>query len=109
MSATDPQLATVVAANINRAARAEGRMQHYDLVLDVVDPDGTVVRHELTAVAMGTMLPMVGSAVRVRAGDGGRVEVLWRGDPNLDLDAHRAQLAQLAERARGRRADAGGG
>jgi hypothetical protein len=93
----------VVASHVNRAARDGGRPHRYDLVLDVVAPDLTMVRTVLDDVELGPMAPVIGSTVHVELLDG-RVEVLWRGDPNLDLHAHRRQLADLAERARMRRA-----
>ena len=106
--------ATVVRSNVNRAAREHAVPDRYDVVLDVFTTSGNPSRVHLVDVTLGPMLPMIGSTVTVRLvaerdpSDGG-VEILWRGDPNLDVDAHRRQLAELAETARRRKQRAGAG
>ena len=122
-------MATVVTSNVNRAAREHATPDRYDVVLDVFPDDrqhGVPQRVQLIDVTLGPMLPMIGSSVTVRvvdptsAGNGrgensadgpgaldpADVEIVWRGDPNLDVDAHRRQIAALAESARRRREQA---
>jgi len=98
--------ATVVRSNVNRAAREHAEPNRYDVVLDVFTERRDPSRIQLLDVVLGPMLPMIGSTVTVRvAGEisPDTVEILWRGDPNLDVDAHRQQLADIAESARRRR------
>jgi len=105
--------ATVVRSNVNRAAREHAVPDRYDVVLDVFAGPGDPTRVQLVDVTLGPMLPMIGSTLTVRLvadsdpRDG--VEILWRGDPNLDVDAHRQQLADLAETARRRKQGATAG
>ena len=109
-------VATVVTSNVNRAAREHATPDRYDVVLDVLPDDrqhGVPQRVQLVDVTLGQMLPMIGSSVTVRVVEPGAaepgaveprtVEIVWRGDPNLDVDAHRGQIAALAESARRRR------
>lgn len=98
--------ATVVTSNVNRASREHDVSDHYDVVLDVI-AERQPIRVHLHDVALGPMLPMIGTSVTVRLADGAGdpvvEEIMWRGDPNLDVDAHRQQLAALADSARRRR------
>lgn len=99
--------ATVVSSNVNPAARVRGLQNNYDVVLDVFPATGPAFRAGLVAVELGPMLPAIGSTVRVALRHDGDdvidVVLTWRGDPNLDLDAHRQQVARLAEQAAARR------
>lgn len=96
--------ATVVAAHAVRAnggnrAEAVPERRRYDVVLDVHRGADPPERVQLLDVELGDVVPLMGSTVRVARDGGGNWEIRWRGDPNLDVEAHRAQLAKLAERA----------
>lgn len=97
--------ATVVAAHTSRPNDGNGPgpgRRRFDVVLDLDRGDEPPERVELHDIELGDVAPLMGSTVRVvRSVDGGW-EISWRGDPNLDVEAHRAQLAALAERARRR-------
>lgn len=93
--------ATVLSSNVNHGSRSAAA-QRYDVVLDLADPGEPTRRIHLVGIALGPMLPVIGSSVAVAVSATGDVEIVWRGDPNLDLDAHRAQLADMAEMARRR-------
>jgi hypothetical protein len=94
--------ATVVSSNVNPGSRA-AHTERYDVELDVLVSGASPRRVQLVDIALGPMLPIIGSTVAVIVSPSGDVEILWRGDPNLDLDAHRRELADMAEAVRLRR------
>ena len=102
-SAVGETRATVVSSNVNPDSRVAG-VARYDVVLDLADLPAPSRRIHLVGIALGPMLPVIGSLVTVAVSVAGEVEILWRGDPNLDLEAHRAQLTDMAATARRRSA-----
>ncbi len=101
--------ATVVAAHTSRTydGRSAGpgpgaRSRRFDVLLDIDRGAEPPERVQLREVELGDVAPLMGSTVRVAPGADGGWEIHWRGDPNLDVEAHREQIARLAERARRR-------
>ena len=70
--------------------------RRYDVTLDVDRGPEPPERVRLTGVELGEIVPLMGSTVWVHRRADGDWEVRWRGDPNLDVEAHRRELAALA-------------
>lgn len=92
--------ATVVAAHASvERPGSDSRAGKLDVTLDVHRGSDPPERVQLSGVELGQVVPLMGSIVRVDRRPDGEWEIRWRGDPNLDVEAHRRELAALARRA----------
>jgi hypothetical protein len=97
LSKAIPGQATVLAATQTGHSRwYQSAANRYDFALDVRADDGSVAfRTQLLNVRIYQNAPKPGTEMRVEIGPGDNtVTILWKGDPNLDLDAWRAQRAE---------------
>lgn len=91
--------ATVLAATVSSGKWFQSGTNRYNFVLDVRPGDGSpTFRTQLSNVRIYQAKPAAGIDVAVEVESGTReVTLLWKGDPNLDMDAWRAQRDGAAQ------------
>jgi hypothetical protein len=96
VSSPIPGRATVLVATVNSGKWFQSGSNRFDFVLDVHPGDGSPgFRTELVNERIYQAKPKAGIDVAVEIAAGTQdVTLLWKGDPNLDLDAWRAQREQ---------------
>jgi hypothetical protein len=102
VSSPIPGRATVLVATVSSGKWFQSGSNRFDLVLDVRPGDGSPgFRTELVNQRIYQAKPQPGIDVAVEIAPGSReVTLLWKGDPNLDLDAWRSQREQGDRQAR---------
>jgi hypothetical protein len=102
MSTPVPGRATVLAATVSTGKWYQSGKFRYDFVLAVRPSDGSAeFRVQLLNVRIYQATPKVGLEVAVEIVPGTQeVTLLWKNDPNLDLDAWRRQREHRDEQTR---------
>jgi hypothetical protein len=102
MSETISGRATVLAATVCSGKWYQSGTNRYDFVLEVRPDRGQpTFRTEVANVRIYQAQPPVGTDVAVEIDAASReVRILWRGDPNLDMDAWRSARKQHDEQQR---------
>jgi hypothetical protein len=94
--------ATVLLATVSTGKWFQSGTNRFDFVLEVRPDDGSpAFRAEVANLRVYQPRPKPGIDVAVEFDPKSReVTILWRGDPNLDMDAWRAQRKGRDEQAR---------
>jgi hypothetical protein len=94
--------ATVLVATVCTGAWYQSGTDRYDFVVEVHPDDGSAAfRAEVSNLRVYQAIPKPGIEVAVEFDPHSRkVTILWRGDPNLDMDAWRARRKADADAQR---------
>lgn len=94
--------ATVLVATVSTGKWFQSGTNRFDFVLEVRPADGgPSFRAEVSNLRVYQPSPKLGIDVAVEFDpDSHAVTILWRGDPNLDMDAWRAQRKSRDDQAR---------